>query len=131
MQDQYEDKGEPMIITAGQMATFKSSAKLNFAMRLTAYFESRFSGKLSHSGETISRGRVLEQEIIDLINAAEGFGISRELGVGQFVSIGLGYSRTFYQIDRVIKMLKDPVFTPEQNIQRVLNAVIVAENRGR
>ncbi len=120
-----------MKITASQMASLKAGAKRNFAQRLTAYYETGFSGKLSHSSELIPRGQALEQAIFDLINAAERFGISKELGVGQFVAIGLGYSRNFYEIERVVRMLKDPAFNAERNIQRVLNAVIVAENRAK
>ncbi len=120
-----------MIITADQMATLKACATQNFAKRLSTYFENNFSGQMSHAGENISGGQDLDLNILGLIDAAARFGISSELGVGQFVAIGLGYSRRFYENERVAKMLGDPAFGPDQNIQRVLNAVISAEQRGR
>lgn len=118
-----------MFIIQAQMIAFRKIAKRNFGKRLAEYFDAGYEGKLSHAGERIPTGSVLEDLIFELITVAESFGLTEELGVGQFVALGLGYSRTFYEIERVAKLLKDPAFTAEQNVQRVLNAVVVAEAR--
>lgn len=118
-----------MMMTAYQMSAFRAQAPRNFSRRLVDYVEAGFAGRSAHSGEAIPRGRPLEELVNELIEAARSFGISRELGVGQFVALGLGYSRTFHEEPRVVAMLSASAFTPEQNIQRVLNAVIVAEAR--
>jgi hypothetical protein len=119
----------PMIITVSQMTAFKSQARRNFAKRLAAHFEAGYAGQLSHSGERIPSGTALEQQVLELIAVADGFGISTERGAGQFVVLGLGYSRTFYELPGVVAILAEPAFTAEQNIQRAMNAVILAEAR--
>ncbi len=119
-----------MLITAAQMAVFQAQAPRNFAKRLAAHLEPRFAGQMAHSGERVPNGAVLFQAILDLVSAAQTFGISSELGVGQFVTIGLGYSRKFYEDDSVASMLQDLASTADQNIQRVLNCILVIESRG-
>jgi hypothetical protein len=118
-----------MIITTAQMSAFKAQATRQFARRLVDYFESRFAGRVAHGGEPVPRGEELQQRVLELVEVARSFGISKELGVAQFVSLGLGYSREFHRLPRVAEMLSAPEFTPEQNVQRVLDAVIVAEAR--
>jgi len=118
-----------MIITTAQMSAFKAQASRQFVRRLVDYFGSRFAGRTAHSGEPVPRGEDLQQWVLELVEVARSFGISKELGVGQFVSLGLGYSREFHRVPRVAAMLSAPGFTPEQNVQRVLDAVLVAEAR--
>ena len=119
-----------MNITADQMSALAAHAPRNFSHRLHIYFNAQFAGRAAHSGDTIPGGAKLERTINEYVEKAMSFGISNELGVGQFVALGLGYSNEFYEIPRVNAMLTDEEFTPDENIQRVINVVIVAEARG-
>lgn len=119
-----------MIINAEQMSAFESQALRNFSRRLANYFQSKFSGRLAHNGVPVPHGEELVRKINELVDIALTFRIIEELGVGQFVALGLGYSDTFYKIPRVAAMLTNGALSPEENIQRVINAVIVAEARG-
>src|SRR5471030_752051 len=103
-----------IIITKTQMAAFEAQARQNFVKRLAAHFEANYAGQLSHAGGEVPTGSALEQIVLDLFSVAEGFGISTERGMARFVTLGLGYSRAFYQSKRVVTMLEDPAFSAEE-----------------
>ncbi len=118
-----------MIITANQMNAFEAQALRSFEHRLVDYIDTGFAGCRAHSGEVIPRGDELEARVRELIATAQSFGITAERGVANFAVLGLGYARDFHRVPRVADMLGNKEQSPEQNIQRVLNAVIVAEAR--
>lgn len=116
-----------MIITAQQMNAFEASAAQTFARRLADYFGTGFAGCRAHSGEVLPCADALDARVLELMDAARSFGLATELAVAQFVALGLGYAREFHRTPRVAEMLRAPELSPEQNIQRVLDAVIAAE----
>lgn len=118
-----------MQITEFQMAAFRQAGLRQFARRLCGFIEAGFSGRAARSGEMIPRGQALEVHVEELIAAANRFNVRSELAVGQFVVLGIAYARDFYENPRVVELLGDPVAGPDRNMQRVLNAVIVAEAR--
>jgi hypothetical protein len=118
-----------MIITANQMTALEPQALRTFERRLVDYIDTGFAGCRAHSGEIIPRGDELEARVHELIASARSVGITTELGVANFAVLGLGYARDFHHVPRVAEMLANTEQSPEQNIQRVLNAVIVAEAR--
>lgn len=120
-----------MHISHAQMATFEQASWRRFVATLADYL-SKDCATLTHAcdGATMPRGPELQQAIESLIAAARSFGLTTELGLGQFVIAGLGYSMTFHSIPMVADWLRDPGSSPEQNMQRVINAIVVAESKG-
>ncbi len=118
-----------MFITTHQLNGFKAQAPRNFARRLVDHADVECAGRRACSGEVIPRGDELEARVHELIGIAQSFGIATEMGVAQFVVLGLGYAREFHRTPRVMEMLAATDRSPDQSIQHVLNAVIVAEAR--
>lgn len=119
-----------MQFNALQMAALRSQAPRNFANRLVDYFSENFAGQRSHGGEEVPAREPLRELIVELVGRARSFGIETELGVAQFVVLALGYARDFDSNPRVVALLQDPDYSPDDNVQRVLNLVVAAECRG-
>ena len=119
-----------MQITESQMAAFEHAGTHQFARRLCRYIEAGFSGRPAASGERIPGGEELESRVLELVSVASRFDVRSELAVGQFVVLGIAYARDFHRSPRVAELLGDLAGSPDLNMQRVLNAVIVAEARG-
>jgi hypothetical protein len=117
-----------MQITRAQMVAFEQASWRRLASRLATYV-SDDCRELTHAydGTPVPCGVALEQAVEQLIAEARMFGLTTELGLGQFVVAGLGYSMKFHSIPKVAEWLMDPRATPEENMQRVINAILVAE----
>ena len=113
-----------------RMATFEQASWRRFVDRLADYL-CNDCATLTHAfdGTAVPRGATLERTIEDLVAVAKTFGLTTEIGLGQFVMAGIGYSRDFHSIPKVADWLRDPRATPEENMQRVIDAILVAESR--
>jgi hypothetical protein len=118
-----------MQITEQQAQALRDSAIQRFVKRLTHYVANECDFSRPHDGSEALVGEPLAAAIHELVSQARSLGIRTELAAGQFVILGIGYSREFFRDPRIARMLHDEHFSPEENVQRVLNAVIVAEAR--
>jgi len=116
-------------ITSSQMDAIAEALQGGFVRKLTRYIAQECRFDRPYDGSEGLAGADLESSVRELIGHARSFGIRTELGQGQFVILGVGYSRGFFRDPRVVAMLRAPEWSPEENVQRVLNAVIVAEAR--
>lgn len=118
-----------MVITDIQMKALEAAAEENLAYRIGVFLDKNCDFSNPHDGSPVPLPDERRQLIRKFIRRARVYGISSERGFVQFVILGLGYSRCFDEVPKVQEMLGDPRHAPEENLQRVLNAVVVAEAR--
>jgi hypothetical protein len=116
-----------MQITAAQMGELRSCAMNEFKERLTGYFRIHHHGGRAWSGEVVPVDAELDSLVSSLVESAISYNIKSELGIGYFVLLGIKYSRKFFLLPAISAILCDMDYLADQNIQRILEAVIAAE----
>ncbi len=121
-----------MLITRAQMLAMEDAVLNGFVQRVADFVDTRCDFSRPHDGSVVPAERVERAALVkSLIVRAQGYGIETELGLSLFVIVALGYSREFDGLPAARAMLLDPEFPPDKNMQRVANAVVVAERRSR
>ncbi len=118
-----------MQMTQSQMNALDVTAFEGFVRRVLVFVDTECDFSRPYDGSCVPQGAARERVVRDLLARARSYGICTELGLVQFVIVGLGYSRTFESLPKVQAMLTHPMRLPDDSIQQVLNAVIVAEAR--
>lgn len=119
-----------MLITPAQMRILDADVLARFVRRLSDFIDSECDFSRPYDGSSVPPEREERVSLVaELVTRAKGYGIVTERGLAQFVVVGLGYARTFDRHPAVRKMLQDASRTPDENIQCVVNAVVVAEAR--
>lgn len=127
--------GEPgrevriMIITAAQFEALEAASAEHLVRRIGVFVDTHCDLSYAYDDSPALAHDDRRDAIRELVGRARGYGIHTERGFVQFAILGLGYSRRFDETPRVQEMLRDPRHLPEENLQRVLNAVVVAEAR--
>ena len=118
-----------MIINEQQMNAFKAATFKAFVRRVLAFIETDCDFSHPYDGSSVPQGDECEAVVLELLERAKSHGICTELGLVQFVIVGLAYSRTFDSIPKVREMLTRAGMLPDDGIQQVLNVVLAAEAR--
>ena len=118
-----------MIITTAQLKTLDNNFVDQIVRRVSNFLDTRCDLSRPYDGsQPLPAGKTRDQIVRDLIvRARRDFGIECERGMTQFVILGIGYSRQFYEIPAVEEILKQPGSTPSHRIQTVLDGVVRAE----
>lgn len=111
------------------MAQLRTAQTEAFARKLARHIESKNTLTSAYDGAPVPHGLQLDALVLELLGIARTFDITTELAAGQFVVLGVLYARKFYGEVRVLEILRNKSEIPQARIQRVLNAVIVAESR--
>ena len=118
-----------MILTRAQVQALEAASVDHLVHRVGIFIDTQCDFSHPYDGSPALAGDDRKRAVRDLVGRALGYGIHTERGIVQFVILGLGYSRNFDDIPRVRAMLREPGHAPDENMQRVLNAVVVAEAR--
>ncbi len=119
-----------MQISTHQMAALGETAWDAYIHRLMAFFVTQCDLSKPYDGTPAASGpRELEERVRRLVSRARSHRIDTELGIASFAIVGLCYSQDFDDLPAVRKMLADPARSPADNMQRVMDSVIAAEER--
>lgn len=123
--------GDVMIFSRAQMAALNDGFVDQIVQRISSFVDQKCDFSAPYDGTlALPPGKARDAAIKHLIICARGdFGILDERAMTQFAILGLGYSRTFYEIPKVRDILVQADLTPSQRIQLVLDLAVQAEER--